>query len=109
MNKKTIMFDKTNISTQKQKLLVYIILTVITLAVFWQVKQFGFVFDDIIYVSENNYIKSGGIMPEWFYWAFSTTYADLWHPLLWLSFMFDYQLYGLNPGGYHLTNLICIY
>jgi len=23
-----------------------------------------------------------------------------------LSLMFDYQLYGLNAGGYHLTNLI---
>ena len=30
----------------------------------------------------------------------------LWHPLIWLSFMFDYQLHGLNAGGYHLTNLI---
>ena len=27
-------------------------------------------------------------------------------PLTWLSFMFDYQLHGLNAGGYHLTNLI---
>ena len=27
-------------------------------------------------------------------------------PLTWLSLMFDYQLYGLNAGGYHLTNLI---
>ena len=33
-------------------------------------------------------------------------YADLWNPLVWLSFMFDYQLHGLNAGGYHLTNLI---
>jgi tetratricopeptide (TPR) repeat protein len=31
---------------------------------------------------------------------------DLWHPLVWLSFMFDYQLHGLNAGGYHVTNLI---
>ena len=36
----------------------------------------------------------------------ATTYSDFWHPLTWLSFMFDYQLYGLNAGGYHVTNLI---
>ena len=39
-------------------------------------------------------------------WAFSTTYAEFWHPLTWLSLMLDYQLYGLNAGGYHMTNLI---
>ena len=43
---------------------------------------------------------------EGFHWAFSTTYAEFWHPLTWLSLMLDYQLYGLNAGGYHLTNLI---
>ena len=28
-----------------------------------------------------------------------------WHPLTWLSHMLDYQLYGLNPAGHHLTNV----
>ena len=99
------MYNKINISPQKQKLLIYIILTIVTLAVFLQVNQYDFVFDDIIYVTENSHIKSG-ITLEGLGWAFSTAYADLWHPLVWLSFMFDYQLYGLNPGGYHFTNLI---
>jgi hypothetical protein len=30
----------------------------------------------------------------------------MWHPLIWLSFLFDYQLFSLNAGGYHVTNLI---
>ena len=47
-----------------------------------------------------------GITQDGIRWAFSTTYFELWHPLIWLSFMFDYQLHGLNAGGYHLTNLI---
>ena len=29
-----------------------------------------------------------------------------WHPLTWLSHMLDVQLYGLNPGPHHLTNLL---
>jgi len=32
--------------------------------------------------------------------------ADNWHPLTWLSHALDCQLYGLNPGGHHLTNLL---
>jgi hypothetical protein len=29
-----------------------------------------------------------------------------WHPLTWISHMLDCQLYGLNPGGHHLTNVL---
>jgi len=100
------MLNKIHISPQRQKLIVYIVLIVVTFVVFWQVNQYDFVnFDDSVYVTENSHIQSG-ITLDGFRWAFSTRYADLWTPLVWLSFMFDYQLIGLNAGGYHLTNLI---
>ena len=100
------MLNKINISPGRQKLIVYIFLTVVTLAVFWQVNQYDFVyFDDGVYVTNNSHIQSG-ITLDGIRWAFSTTYAEFWHPLTWLSLMFDYQLHGLNAGGYHLTNLI---
>ena len=95
-----------NISPQGQKLIIYIVLILAILAVFWQVNQYDFVnFDDPVYVMENSNIQSG-ITLAGIRWAFSTRYADLWNPLVWLSLMFDYQLHGLNAGGYHLTNLI---
>ena len=100
------MFNKLNISPDKRKFIVYTVLILVTLAVYWRVNQFDFVnFDDPIYVTNNGHIQSG-LTPDGFRWAFSTRYLELWHPLLWLSFMFDYQLHGLNPAGYHLTNLI---
>ena len=100
------MLNKVNISSKRQILIVYIVLTVVTLAVFWQVNRYDFIgLDDQVYVTENIHIQSG-ITLEGFRWAFSTTYAEFWHPLTWLSLMFDYQLYGLNAGGYHLANLI---
>src|SRR5664280_2842256 len=100
------MLNKINISPDRQKLIVYLVLTVVTLAVFWQVNQYDFInFDDSAYITQNTHIQSG-ITPDGFFWAFSTRYFDLWNPLLWLSFMFDYQLHGLNAGGYHVTNLI---
>ena len=100
------MLKEINISLGKQKLIIYVILTVVTLAVYWQVNHYGFVnFDDYVYVIENDHIQSG-ITPDGFRWAFSTTYAEFWHPLTWLSLMLDYQLHGLNAGGYHTTNLI---
>jgi tetratricopeptide (TPR) repeat protein len=100
------MLNKININPQTQILIVYIVLTVVTLAVFWQVNHYDFInFDDQVYVIENNHIQSG-ITLDGFRWAFSTRYTNLWNPLVWLSFMFDYQLHGLNAGGYHVTNVI---
>jgi len=100
------MLNKLNISSRKQILIVYIVLIVATLAVYWQVNQFDFInLDDPVYVTENKNIQSG-ITLNGVQWAFSTTYAQFWHPLTWLSLMLDYQLHGLNAGGYHLTNLI---
>ncbi|MBN1470919.1 MAG: tetratricopeptide repeat protein [Syntrophaceae bacterium] len=90
----------------KQKIVIYIVLALLTFAVYWQVDQFGFTtLDDDIYVTENGHVQSG-ISSDGVHWAFSTTYAEFWHPLTWLSLMFNYQLHGLNAGGYHLTNIV---
>ena len=100
------MLDNFRLSDKKPVIFITIFLAIVVLAVYGQVIQFNFVnYDDPIYVTHNDNIKLG-ITLNGFRWAFSTTYAEFWHPLTWLSLMFDYQLYGLNAGGYHLTNLI---
>jgi hypothetical protein len=100
------MLNKINISPDRQKLIIYIVLTIVTLAVFWQVNQYDFItFDDPAYVTGNSHTQSE-ISPDGLRWAFTTRYLNLWNPLVWLSFMVDYQFYGLNAGGYHMTNLI---
>lgn len=89
-----------------KKFIVYTVLTLVTFAVYWQVNQFEFVIiDDPAYIMENHHIQSGFTSKE-VAWAFSIRNASFWHPLTWLSFIVDYQLYGLKAGGYHLTNLI---
>ena len=81
-------------------------LAVVTLAVFWQVNHFEFLnFDDDVYVTDNVHVQAG-LTPQGVLWAFTTTDAEFWHPLTWLSLMIDADLYGRNAGGYHLTNLI---
>lgn len=100
------MLNKMTINPQKQRLIVYVCLVVVALAVYWQVSQYDFInCDDPVYVTENIYVQSG-ITLDGIRWAFSTIHAEFWHPLTWLSLMLDYQLYGLNAGGYHLTNII---
>jgi hypothetical protein len=87
-------------------MMVYAVLTIITLAVFWPVTQHEFSnADESFYVTENTYVRSG-ITLDGVHWAFSNISAGLWHPLTWLSLMLDSQIYGLNPFGYNLTNLL---
>jgi len=81
-------------------------LTVITAAVFCQVYTFEFVdYDDLQYVYRNPNIQAG-ITLRSIKWAFTTGYASNWHPLTWLSHMLDWELFGDNPAGHHLINLI---
>jgi tetratricopeptide (TPR) repeat protein len=86
--------------------LICLMLTLVTLAVFYQVHSFNFInIDDPVYVSENPNIQTGFTLKT-VEWAFTTGCASFWHPLTWLSYMLDWQFYGPDAGGYHLTNLI---
>lgn len=38
--------------------------------------------------------------------AFTTSYMGWWMPLTWISFAVDYRFWGLNPLGFHLTNIV---
>jgi tetratricopeptide (TPR) repeat protein len=93
-------------SKKKQILLVYLFLAAATLIAFWQVHHFDFNnFDDDTYVTRNSHIQDG-VTLQAIRWAFTTGYANFWHPMTWLSHMLDVQLFGLSPGGHHLTNLL---
>jgi tetratricopeptide (TPR) repeat protein len=47
-----------------------------------------------------------GLGPGNLTWMFTTVRMGHWMPLNWLSFGLDYLLWGLNPFGYHLTNVL---
>ena len=95
-----------NILTKYRGFWICLVLTLVTAAVFYQVRTYDFVnYDDNIYVYENPDIQAG-ITLKAIKWAFTAGYANFWHPLTLLSHMLDWQLFGTNAGGHHLTNLI---
>ncbi len=88
-----------------KRLLISVILIGMTLLVYWPVTRYPFInFDDGGYVFKNFDVQ-GALTLKKIGWAFTTTQLANWHPLTWLSYLMDYQLFGLNAGGYHLTNL----
>jgi tetratricopeptide (TPR) repeat protein len=66
----------------------------------------GFVsYDDPDYVIRNPAV-SRGLSWRLLAWAFTTPYANNWHPLTWISHAADCTLFGMAPAGHHLTSLL---
>ena len=81
-------------------------LAAVTLLVYSPVLWHDFViYDDPDYITGNAHVKAGLTWPG-IVWAFTTGDAANWHPLTWISHMADWQLFGSNPAGHHLTNLL---
>ena len=100
--------DKTTFFKIRLDVLICLFLVLATFAVYRQVGNYPFIgFDDSLYVSKNQYVKTG-FTCENIKWAFSFAQKDktYWHPLTWLSHMLDVELYGMDSGRHHWTNLI---
>jgi tetratricopeptide (TPR) repeat protein len=97
--------------------LVLLVLALVTLVAFWQVRYCQFVtYDDHLYVYDNPHVRQG-LTREGVRWAFTTSHASNWHPLTWLSLQLDAQIYPLGDkiaprdlktqaAGFHLTNVL---
>jgi len=80
-------------------------LAALVFIVFGQTAGEGFVnYDDGIYIY-NNPVVSQGLSLGNIGWAFTHIHGGNWHPLTTMVHMLDCQLYGLWPGGHHLTNV----
>ncbi len=80
-------------------ILVLLALVVVT---FWPTLRNGFIWDDDLLLTDNSVIKSAeGLRDLWFSIKpidyFPVTYTDFW---------FEWRIWGMNPTGYHVTNLI---
>ena len=81
-------------------------LLVAVLAIYGQVRSHAFVsFDDLIYASPKILKVRGGLTWSGLVWAFTTFHDSNWFPLTWVSHMVDCQLFGLDSGWHHLTNV----
>jgi tetratricopeptide (TPR) repeat protein len=92
---------------QKRNVVVCLLLAVVTFALYSPAIGHPFIFnyDDDVYVTNNSHVQAG-LSAETVRWALISTQYSNWHPLTWLSHALDCQLYGLNPYGHHVTNVL---
>jgi len=94
-----------NDSRRRQAALLAAALVLAVLALYAPVGGFGFAaYDDDVYVSGNRHVL-GGLTPAGVRWALTTFECGNWHPLTWISHMFDITLFGKNPGAHHLVSV----
>jgi tetratricopeptide (TPR) repeat protein len=90
---------------KRKAIILALILFAATWAVYWPVKNHKFInLDDNQYISAN-WVVQKGLNRESIVWAFTTASPTYWHPLTWLSIMADVELFGLDPGWHHLSNV----
>jgi len=90
----------------RRDLFICLFLIFANMAVYGQVRNYDFInFDDDDYVYNNQHIQAG-FTSESILWAITASHAGNWHPVTWLSHIADIELYGMNPGQHHLTNLL---
>jgi hypothetical protein len=81
-------------------------LVAVTALTYLPVLNCGFVnLDDPLYVTQNTSLRLG-LTPAGFHWAWTEVVSGHRHPLTLMSLLIDYQLFGDQPWGYHLVNLL---
>ncbi|MCL5022906.1 MAG: tetratricopeptide repeat protein [Nitrospirae bacterium] len=97
---------------KKARLLVPVALIgFVSFAVYFNTLFNDFVYDDVLQVLENHWIRDVRYLPEMFSkaaWGFRPEYAvsNYYRPLMHVIFMVNYHLFGLKPWGFHLVNIL---
>jgi len=60
--------------------------------------------DDPFLIIENPWIR--GLSGPHLRWMVEAVQGGIWQPVTWLSLACDYALWGLEPAGFHMTNVM---
>ena len=87
----------------RQDLLWALLLVVVTVLAYRHAWTAGYIWDDDVYVTQNQLLSApDGLRRIWF----SLDSPSQYFPLTYTTFRFEYALWGLNPIGYHLVNIL---
>jgi hypothetical protein len=79
-----------------------LLIACLVLLAYWQARSDGFIMDDDLLLTDNALVKA----PDGLYRMWCTIEPlDYW-PLTNTTFWLEWRLWGMNPTGYHVTNLL---
>jgi len=91
---------------RKDHVIALAVILAVTLCVYGRTIGFEFLatWDDNVYITQNSAVK-GFSLPN-LKAAFSSFHVGNYAPVQIISYMFDYTMWGLNPAGFHLGNIL---
>lgn len=85
-----------------------LVIVLFSLVIYANTLKNGFVYDDATTIIGNSFIKHlsnlPGLLNKEIY--FSQSGEMTYRPVVTFTYFLDYALYGLNPWGFHLTNIL---
>ncbi len=99
---------KKEMSSYTRPYLPLLLLPLLCLLVYLPALHHDFVIDDAYLVIQNPYIKSWNYLPQMLSKDASNISdpSNYWRPVFSISLALDYSVWGLNPIGFHLTNIL---
>ncbi len=85
------------------------LLFLVCFAVYFNTLSNKFVMDDFHQVVDNYQLRAARYIPEIFsssLWAFEGRNSNYYRPLLYVIYMLTYAVFGLQPWGFHLVNVL---
>ena len=85
-----------------------VLLVLLTVLTYFNTLFYDFVWDDRWLIPSSSLIKQWSTLPTLLtsdFWIVDQP-TSYYRPLVSFSYLLDHQLWGLNPAGYHLTNLL---
>jgi tetratricopeptide (TPR) repeat protein len=79
------------------------VILALTLIAYFPAMQAGYIWDDDQYVSENRLLRQGwdGLRDIW-----TPRKTPQYYPIVFTTFWLEHQVWGLNPHGYHIVNIL---
>ena len=98
-----------NLSKHKSHYFLLTLIVLLGISIYSQSLKAGFLWDDEMLIKDNIYIKHASNLGKIFTQKIGAGTGEkypFYRPLLLLSLMVDYHLWGLNPVGYHLETIL---
>ena len=80
-------------------------ISLLVVVTYFPALQGGFVWDDVIFSEEPVIHSPDGLRSIWFSPADIRNEGHYW-PLVYSSFWLEHKIWGLNPAGYHVVNIL---